>query len=278
MNTRPDPCFTLRNPETVGDCFPAGTRVHTDKGLVRIEELKVGDMVLSQPERGGAKAFKRVAKTFVYDDKTLRCITYQIEGSDEYRSLYATGNHPFWVMEEQGYVSEDGEWVSHQYVCGWTQAEDLLPDGSRLDQLADGTAPDIDQDARHHHLIQMIDGTLARIVANVPVYRTNRPGCGWSRNLGQAPFELDNSVEGLVYNFIDSDVAEDGVGLDDDIFESDDPYLKTRVYNIEVEDFHTYYVGRGVWVHNTNCNEICPADNVLTNTFGKKPLAETQAV
>jgi hypothetical protein len=30
--------------------------------------------------------------------------------------------------------------------------------------------------------------------------------------------------------------------------------FKARVYNIEVEDFHTYYVGQlGAWVHNTNC-------------------------
>ena len=29
--------------------------------------------------------------------------------------------------------------------------------------------------------------------------------------------------------------------------------FKTTVYNIEVEDFHTYYVGEvGVWVHNKN--------------------------
>lgn len=31
--------------------------------------------------------------------------------------------------------------------------------------------------------------------------------------------------------------------------------LKRRVFNIEVEDFHTYYVGQpGVWVHNANCS------------------------
>jgi hypothetical protein len=30
--------------------------------------------------------------------------------------------------------------------------------------------------------------------------------------------------------------------------------LRTRVYNFEVEDNHTYYVGEwGVWVHNPNC-------------------------
>ena len=30
----------------------------------------------------------------------------------------------------------------------------------------------------------------------------------------------------------------------------------TTVYNFEVEDWHTYFVGKmGVWVHNTNCLE-----------------------
>ena len=31
----------------------------------------------------------------------------------------------------------------------------------------------------------------------------------------------------------------------------------TTVYNFQVEDFHTYYVGEnGVWVHNLNCKLI----------------------
>ena len=31
---------------------------------------------------------------------------------------------------------------------------------------------------------------------------------------------------------------------------------KTAVYNFEVEDFHTYYVGEaGIWVHSINCYE-----------------------
>ena len=32
--------------------FVAGTLVHTDKGLVPIQEIKVGDGVLSRPEWG----------------------------------------------------------------------------------------------------------------------------------------------------------------------------------------------------------------------------------
>lgn len=47
--------FQTRYPEQVGGCFIAGTLVHTDKGLVPIEQIKVGDMVLSQPEQGGRR-------------------------------------------------------------------------------------------------------------------------------------------------------------------------------------------------------------------------------
>jgi len=43
----------------------AGTLVHTDKGLVPIEQLKVGDMVLSKHESNtGEQAYKRVVSTF----------------------------------------------------------------------------------------------------------------------------------------------------------------------------------------------------------------------
>jgi hypothetical protein len=43
----------------------AGTLVHTDKGLMPIEQLKVGDMVLSKDESNtGEQAYKRVVSTF----------------------------------------------------------------------------------------------------------------------------------------------------------------------------------------------------------------------
>ncbi|WP_428717436.1 hypothetical protein [Undibacterium curvum] len=39
--------------------------------------------------------------------------------------------------------------------------------------------------------------------------------------------------------------------------ETNYPYLKLPVYNLEVDDFHTYYVGKiGIWVHNTNCGGL----------------------
>ena len=47
--------------------FVAGTLIHTDKGLVPIEQLEIGDMVLSRDEHNpdGELAYKRVLNTFV---------------------------------------------------------------------------------------------------------------------------------------------------------------------------------------------------------------------
>jgi Pretoxin HINT domain len=52
-------------------CFTAGTLVHTDRGLILIEKIRVGDRVLSQPEETGELAYKRVLRTFSFEDKEV---------------------------------------------------------------------------------------------------------------------------------------------------------------------------------------------------------------
>ena len=48
-----------------------------------------------------------------------------------------------------------------------------------------------------------------------------------------------------------------------DVELTDEP---TTVYNFQVEDFHTYYVGEnGVWVHNSNCKLIKNDDGTYDN-------------
>lgn len=57
--------MTKRSNNSLSACFVAGTLIHTDKGLVPIEQLKVGDMVLSKHESNtGEQAYKRVVRTF----------------------------------------------------------------------------------------------------------------------------------------------------------------------------------------------------------------------
>jgi hypothetical protein len=53
----------IKDKKMTASGFVAGTLVHTDKGLVPIEQLKVGDMVLSKHESGeGEQAYKPVVR------------------------------------------------------------------------------------------------------------------------------------------------------------------------------------------------------------------------
>lgn len=209
-----------------GACFIAGTLVHTKEGLVPIEKLKVGDLVLSRPEnpeQGIELAYKRVVKTFVHEDKEIQEVSCRNTprrqpGSIQER-FFATLDHPFWV---------EGE--------GWTAASLLreldLP--IKLSLLGDSIG----------------------YAGSAPVYQTDRPGIGWLTNAGWEghgatwSFDEDRWLESPSYfdthNWPYDDEGEvDGEGY----------FYRTTVYNIEVEDYHTYFVGeRGVWVHNANCD------------------------
>ena len=57
-------------------CFVAGTLVHTSTGLVPIEQVRVGDRVLSQPESQGERAYRRVIGTVVHQDHEVTLVQY----------------------------------------------------------------------------------------------------------------------------------------------------------------------------------------------------------
>lgn len=222
-------------------CFIAGTLVHTDHGPVPIEQIQVGDKVLSQPEQGGEAAFRRVVNTFQFDDKEIWVVKIRNWDPDssapnaEVRHLYCTGNHPVWV---------DG--------LGWTAAENL----------------------READRLRLADGNEASVIIVWPVIRTPIPGVGWVSvdtlkswdglerahivdfrngcNLWQYPmWRCEETVVPYREQFCFGDIP----GLFSskamaDVFYGDDRSFRTRVFNLEVEDFHTYYVGTlGVWAH-----------------------------
>ncbi len=56
--------------------FAAGTLVHTKEGLKRIEEIQVGDWVLSQPESSGKRAYKQVVRTTCTEDTPVWTLRY----------------------------------------------------------------------------------------------------------------------------------------------------------------------------------------------------------
>lgn len=102
--------------------FAAGTLVHTDKGLVPIQDIKVGDLilskpVLSKPEDGSSDIeYKPVISTFKSSEKKR---VFKVEyfnetadarGEEGRNYILCTNNHPFWVKRNPEDL--EGEWLS----------------------------------------------------------------------------------------------------------------------------------------------------------------------
>lgn len=151
--------------------FAAGTLVHTKEGVRPIEELQVGDLVLTWPEDKPIPVrpchpfrledeyiYKPVTQTFVHEDQLISHVLLRGTGHDDDETLRVTPNHPIWTKQR-----------------GWVQAS-VLKFGLTLEQA------------------------------------------NFSNNLMR---RAKHDVE------------------------------RVTVYNIEVEECHTYFVGEiGIWAHN----------------------------
>ena len=149
-------------------CFVAGTKVTTKDGLVNIEDIKVGDQVLSKDPKTGEESFKPVVQLFKSEKSELYHLEYKVNETGKTETLTTTPEHPFFVKEKDHFM----------------EAQALKPGDTFV--LANGKT-----------------ATLTLISAE------------------RAP-----------------------------------PGKTTTVYNFEVEDFHTYFVGEAkVWVHNVCISE-----------------------
>ncbi|WP_303804257.1 polymorphic toxin-type HINT domain-containing protein [Ruminococcus flavefaciens] len=88
--------------EKVSYCFVEGTPVETEDGQKPIEEIKEGDMVLSEDPTTGEVAYKTVLKT--YENETTELVHVHVNGDE----IKATPSHYFYSVQ-----------------FGWTKAADL---------------------------------------------------------------------------------------------------------------------------------------------------------
>jgi intein/homing endonuclease len=229
--------------------FPAGTRIVTDKGLVPIQDIKVGDMVLSKPESGeGNPYYKPVVHIVSYDDKEIWELNYfeikantevsklhkgkllQLSRKGKMSSIIATPNHPFWVNG-----------------IGWT----------RLDKLQNG------------QLIPTHDSNINALVLMVaPLRKTIMPQVAGSyhpSNVLEADrkgfdianvecFDLFKYDEFGLCDVLGKNNSPSPVNVDGQEVHVLDEVFNQKVYNFEVADYHTFFIFKeGLWVHNTNC-------------------------
>ncbi len=105
-------------------CLVAGTLVWTDAGLVPIEEVEVGDGVLSQDPQSGELAYKPVLKTTVRPPARMLKIVF----GD--KALQCSGGHPFWIAGKGWVFARDLEEGAHLHaVEGTAEVRSVHPTG-----------------------------------------------------------------------------------------------------------------------------------------------------
>lgn len=196
---------------TPNGCF-AGTLIHTNNGLIPIEEVRVGDWLLSQPEAqiGFARAFRQVSEIFSFAEHAVLLFRCYKPGGGSIEQFVVTANYAFWVVG-----------------LGW----------ARADQIDMGRE------------LELADGTVATTLCARPIYRTSKVGIGWVTGAWGA--EANNGAGNLVDLRDGSIVVGTEDTFNSDCLDDQGRYapFSACVFNLNVDECHTYFVGtEGVWV------------------------------
>ncbi len=238
-------------------------------GYKRIDEIQVGDMVLAVPEDGIGKAVpKRVINTFKHENKAVWHIGFSdhAHSSDPgyIESVAATAEHPFCVYGYAPRIHLSGSLNPIEFYDN--------PQWKRVDELRAGDV--LKNDHLEDYVVRSVkplaDATSRRKIAwlqggyDMCEWQYAKRGDRWKIDDIKTFFPpLDGHIIRLTPNesnddyFIADADAEptplyDENGITPRMVTTGDKYhpYTTTVYNIEVEDYHTYCVGgAGIIVH-----------------------------
>ncbi|MCG2572302.1 hypothetical protein LVY74_01860 [Acinetobacter sp. ME22] len=269
-------------------CFVGGTLVHTERGIIPIQEVQVGDKVLSKNENDKTinyQTVKNVIKTeqqrvirvsFRYWINESLSIMKRLDRLDEIKEKYGeepradllvTANHPFWVVGK-----------------GWVEAINLSAKDRVVDTL--GNLYDVNQlgDKTQYATIYSTDKPNIGVYpsytgANIRAIEINLTTGEELKSfeLGEHPFldKFASFIPNYEQELRETFGVPDGVPADfhgfrtqerkdpNEIVWKDEDYATTTVYNLEVENTHTYFVGKyGILVHNCGGDLTIYSDNL----------------
>jgi hypothetical protein len=265
---------TLKQTKEMG-CFVAGTLVHTKDGLRPIEQIKVGDYVLSKPESGeGELSYQPVTRTYEYEDRELYFLSWSVRKHEEGKAptwesgdVAVTGAHPIWVRQLSQYPGY-GLHTAEQFtdVSTWMSVEELYRRNWRSIWVEEEGMP-----ITVH--TELADNRVALIEVIKPILQSPNPdigvafddtdvwheeNCGRTLCFGKGGVQTSDSTP-LTYLWnVDKslyDYSKYDCDSEMSVVKRSGGYLpmRRRVHNLEVADTHTYFVGElGLWVHNTS--------------------------
>ncbi|MGM3422637.1 hypothetical protein [Pseudomonas benzopyrenica] len=262
--------------------FVAGTLIHTKEGLRPIEQIAIGDYVLSKPENGeGKAACKRVVRTVKWDDceawfvswydsilheETVAKRITQQQYLDAHGNSFVitTPNQLFWVEESD---KEELFYASSRILSAYGNRPWPHREWVRADLLEQGMK------------LTLQDGRVLELSEANPAYRTDKANQAWvprslprgdleseadwasgiiiklenGRVLSEVPLEGYRVMENEFYKRLKANPNEAfyNEGWPPDTVGSS--RYRSAFYNLEVEDFHNYFLDTlGVWAHDAD--------------------------
>ncbi|MCL2076531.1 MAG: hypothetical protein FWH15_08895 [Betaproteobacteria bacterium] len=164
----------------------------------------------------------------------------------DYSCLIGTPNHPIWVNDRKGWrdlmdrgvipASYFPDWIKEKV---WASLKDWVESKvwTNFQHLESGDE------------IEFANGELAVVTGKNALHRTYEEGIAsysWCWDEPSKTIDLRNGQSGEFDQGTTPPISKDCWG------ESEDhpDLFRTTVYNLEIEDCHSYYVGtRGIWVH-----------------------------
>jgi hypothetical protein len=264
-------------------CFVGGTLVHTERGLVQIKDIQIGERVLSADPITGQQSYQAVTKVIKTENKSVIFMQFKYQINPElslferikldkeirqkfgikdlalpHVQLVVTSEHPFWV-DKKG-------WVTAQQITNQDVVVDK--DGNKYSLSFDG------YNVKPHAQIYTTADTNVGLMPNyglesscegIPVDLFTGNIISWHEtiknnpNLSKLYSKNTHWKEDLLAQLPEEDRANahfhgfsqgDWVNPATIQWDEGEGYVTTTVYNLEVENTHTYFVGEyGIWVH-----------------------------
>ena len=274
----------LNQAQDLNSGFVGGTLVRTECGLIQIQQIQIGDRVLSADPVTGHKSFQTVTQVIKTQNQSVIFMNfrYWIDTDLDFFEarkikkevlkkfnisgialpsvqFMVTPEHPFWI-EGKGWIAANQ--ITNQDVV-------VDKDGNKYSLNFDGynAKPYAEIYTTFDQNIGVMPNYgLESSCEGIPVDLLTGNIISWNETIKDSPnlrklYSKNNHwKDELLEQIPEGDRANayfhgfsqgDWVNPEIIQWDEDEGYVTTTVYNLEVQNTHTYFVGEyGIWVHN----------------------------